>query len=365
MASVQWIRINTDMFDNAKIKYIRTLPSGNDLVVIWVMLLTKAGKCNSNGFIFLTENIPYTSDMLASEFGFEVNTINLALNTFANLNMIQLEDSKILITGWEEHQNIEGLEKIREQTRKRVARHREKLALQMESMTCQYCGSKATGYDHIIATARGGEDVESNKVPCCIECNRIKNDKPLVDFLNSNRDRINDNIVLANEKLIKHVTLCNVTDRYTVTHGNGTEEDKEVEEDIEKDKDKEVEENIKIEVDIIKEKWNSLGLNKLTSIKNKRLSHVKARIKEVGKEEFYKAIESINHSSFLKGENDRGWTINFDWFINPNNFTKVIEGNYIDKKVKGNKNNSKFFNFESHAYDYDDLEKKLLGWDEE
>ena len=120
MASVQWIRINTDMFDNAKIKYIRTLPSGNDIVVIWVMLLTKAGKCNSNGFIFLTENIPYTSDMLAAEFGFEINTINLALNTFANLNMIQLEDSKIFITGWEEHQNIEGLEKIREQTRKIV-----------------------------------------------------------------------------------------------------------------------------------------------------------------------------------------------------------------------------------------------------
>ena len=31
---------------------------------------------------------------------------------------------------------------------------------------------------------------------------------------------------------------------------------------------------------------------------------------------------------------------------------------------KKNENKSKFFNFESHDYDYDDLEKKLLGWDE-
>ena len=147
MASVQWIRINTDMFDNAKIKYIRTLPSGNDLVVIWVMLLTKAGKCNSNGFIFLTENIPYTADMLAAEFDFEVNTINLALNTFANLNMIQLEDSKIFITGWEEHQNIEGLEKIREQTRKRVARHREKLALEQRNATCNVTVTQSNATD--------------------------------------------------------------------------------------------------------------------------------------------------------------------------------------------------------------------------
>ena len=147
MAAVQWIRINTDMFDNSKIKYIRTLPSGNDLVVIWVMLLTKAGKCNSNGFIFLTENIPYTADMLAAEFGFEINTINLALNTFANLNMIQLEDSKILITGWEEHQNIEGLEKIREQTRKRVARHREKLALEQSNATCNVTVTQSNATD--------------------------------------------------------------------------------------------------------------------------------------------------------------------------------------------------------------------------
>ena len=147
MAAVQWIRINTDMFDNSKIKYIRTLPSGNDLVVIWVMLLTKAGKCNSNGFIFLTENIPYTADMLAAEFGFEINTINLALNTFANLNMIQLEDSKILITGWEEHQNIEGLEKIREQTRKRVARHREKLALEQSNATCNVTVTRSNATD--------------------------------------------------------------------------------------------------------------------------------------------------------------------------------------------------------------------------
>ena len=131
------------------------------------------------------------------------------------------------------------------------------------------------------------------------------------------------------------------------------EEDKEKEEDKAKD----------IDINNIKEKWNSLNLNKLTSIKNKRLSHVKARIREVGEEGFIKAIENINRSSFLKGKNDRGWTISFDWFINPNNFIKVFEGNYIDKKGKGK--DSKFFNFESHDYDYDDLEKKLLGWDED
>ena len=126
MAEVKWIKLHTGMFDNAKIKYIRTLPEGNNMVLIWVMLLSKAGQCNSNGFIFLTESIPYTPQMLAAEFGFDTYLIELALGTFSKLDMIHLENHNICITGWEEHQNIEGLEKIREQTRERVKKFRER-----------------------------------------------------------------------------------------------------------------------------------------------------------------------------------------------------------------------------------------------
>lgn len=124
MSEVKWIKLHTAMFDNSKIRYIRTLPEGNNMILIWVMLLTKAGKCNASGFIFLTENIPYTSQMLAAEFGFDLYLIELALATFVKLNMIQLEEHIIKIAGWEEHQNIDGLDRIREQTRKRVAKYR-------------------------------------------------------------------------------------------------------------------------------------------------------------------------------------------------------------------------------------------------
>ena len=135
MAAVKWIKLNTDMFDNAKIKYLRTLPEGDKIVLIWVMLLAKAGKCNANGYIFLTENIPYTQDMLAAEFDFEITTIQLALTSLMRLGMINLDESNVYVTGWEEHQNIEGLEKIREQNRKRVAKYREKQKLLDSNVT--------------------------------------------------------------------------------------------------------------------------------------------------------------------------------------------------------------------------------------
>lgn len=117
MADVKWIKIATDMFDNRKIKYLRRLPDGNNIVLMWVMLLTMAGRCNANGVIFLTENIPYTANMLADELDFKENMVQSALQTLERLGMIAIDNEFISVPGWDEYQNIEGMEKIREQNR--------------------------------------------------------------------------------------------------------------------------------------------------------------------------------------------------------------------------------------------------------
>lgn len=135
MADVQWIKIKTDMFDNRKIKYLRKLPEGNNIVLIWVMLLTAAGRCNASGMVFLTENIPYTPKMLADELEFEENTVVLALEALERMDMIVRDNGAFYIPGWEEHQNAEALEKLREQNRirKRNQRQRQKLLIESES----------------------------------------------------------------------------------------------------------------------------------------------------------------------------------------------------------------------------------------
>lgn len=135
MAEVKWVKLTTDMFDNRKIKYLRKLPEGNNIVLIWVMLLTMAGRCNSGGMIFITENIPYTPKMLADELDFEENTVLLALEALERLDMIVTDNGVFAIAGWEEYQNIDGMEKIREQNRerKRLQRERQRQALLEES----------------------------------------------------------------------------------------------------------------------------------------------------------------------------------------------------------------------------------------
>lgn len=129
MAGVEWVKITTDMFDNRKIKHLRRLPDGNSIVLIWVMLLTMAGRCNAGGMIFLTENIPYTPKMLADELDFEEATVVLALNALEQFEMIITDSGYFRIAGWEEYQNIEGLEKIRMQNRLRKQRQRERQKL--------------------------------------------------------------------------------------------------------------------------------------------------------------------------------------------------------------------------------------------
>lgn len=126
MAEVKWIKLTTDMFDNRKVKHLRRLPDGNSIVLIWVMLLTMAGRCNAGGMIFLTENIPYTPKMLADELDFEENTVVLALKALCDLNMIVADHGYFAIAGWEEYQNIEGMDKIRESKRLAQARWRAK-----------------------------------------------------------------------------------------------------------------------------------------------------------------------------------------------------------------------------------------------
>lgn len=127
MSEVKWIKITTDMFDNRKIKAIRRLPEGNNIILIWVMLLSLAGRCNASGMIFLTENIPYTNKMLADELGFEESIICIALDTLERFGMITRDEGLLIsVNNWDEYQNVDGMERIREQTRKRVSEYRER-----------------------------------------------------------------------------------------------------------------------------------------------------------------------------------------------------------------------------------------------
>lgn len=124
MADIRWIKITTDIFDDEKIKLIDCLPDRDTVIVIWFKLLAMAGKVNDNGLIYVIKSLPTTDEMLSTIFNRPLNTVRLALTTFQEFGMISVE-KHISLENWERHQNVQGMEKIKEQTRLRVAKHRE------------------------------------------------------------------------------------------------------------------------------------------------------------------------------------------------------------------------------------------------
>lgn len=127
MAEITWVKLSTELFDNSKIKYIRTMPEGNNILLIWIFLLTMAGKCNSDGLIFLTEDIPMSDEILSDLSGFEVNVVRMALSVFDRLGMIQWSGANneyIGISGWEKYQSVDKLQDIRKKNAKRQKEYR-------------------------------------------------------------------------------------------------------------------------------------------------------------------------------------------------------------------------------------------------
>lgn len=50
------------------------------------------------------------------------------------------------------------------------------------SMTCIYCGNKATQQDHVIPKSKGGSNNKSNIVPCCSGCNSDKGNRTPMEW---------------------------------------------------------------------------------------------------------------------------------------------------------------------------------------
>lgn len=280
MSNVKWIKIVTDMFDNRKLKQIERLPEGDTIIVIWLKLLCLAGNTNENGLIFFTNNIPYTDEMLSTEFNRPINTIRLALKTFEEFGMIEVTNSLISITNWDKYQSVDGMEKIREQARLRAARYRARQKMLIEQ---------------------------------------------------------------KDKDVTLHVTLR-----------NALEEEKEKELIINKESEKD-----KINYQEIVDLYNDtcVSFPRVQKISDARKKAIRARLNCYTMGDFANLFAKAEASDFLKGNNQRNWSANFDWMIKDANMAKILDGNYDNRKAQssGNKNS-----FQQNSYDFDVLEKELM-----
>lgn len=211
--NVQWIKLKVGMFDGSSFKKIKRAKIGgvsyrDKLTAVWFELLDLAGKCNCNGYLISSNEIPYQSyEDIAIMLDREEKEIELCMTFFINEQMVEIIDDVYCLTNFMQYQNQQGLEKIKERKRIAQAKWREKkqktlLGETLEDELCVYCGEKADTIDHITAKTNGGKDILSNLVPACKRCNCTKGARDLLVFLNDPFSTfILKELVVSNEKL--------------------------------------------------------------------------------------------------------------------------------------------------------------------
>ena len=86
-------------------------------------------------------------------------------------------------------------------------------------------------------------------------------------------------------------------------------------------------------IDLYHEKCPSLPTVKKLSEERKK--SIKARLRTYSMDDLKLLFEKAEASDFLKGNNNRNWTADFDWLLKDSNIPKVLEGKY-DNKPKEN-----------------------------
>ena len=166
MAEAEWIKLYLKTFRTSrKISAIERMKNGDTIIVIWFKLLCLAGEINDDGAIYITSKKPFDPVSLADELKKPRAVVDSAIKVFVEHDMLIKDDAGFLqIINWEKYQNIEGLEKIREQNRLRKQRQRDKSrdshVTQTEEVTGRHAieedeeGEKEISFNHSIARER-------------------------------------------------------------------------------------------------------------------------------------------------------------------------------------------------------------------
>lgn len=124
-----------------------------------------------------------------------------------------------------------------------------------------------------------------------------------------------------------------------VTIGNTEiEKEKEIEKEIEIEI--EGEKSKKVDYELVARMYNDtcVSFPRLTTLSDARKKAIKARLNKYSLDDLQRLFTLAEASDFLKGDNKRNWSANFDWLIKDSNIAKVLDGNYNNTKA----NNSQY-----------------------
>ena len=164
--NINWLKLDVNILNDSKIKIIRKYPDGDALIVLWIGLLCLAMKSDVGGCIYITQGIPYATNDIASEFDISEKTVIMGLQLFQKLGMIDYTESGYLeVVNFNKHQNLDKIEKVREQNRVRQIEYRKKNNANMSRVTNINVTAQTRLDQTRLEEIRQDKNKEDNKEP--------------------------------------------------------------------------------------------------------------------------------------------------------------------------------------------------------
>ena len=125
----------------------------------------------------------------------------------------------------------------------------------------------------------------------------------------------------------------------------------------EKEKRESREEKSRVDYELVARMYNDtcVSFPHLTTLSDARKKAIKARLNKYTIEDLQRAFELAEASDFLKGNNGRNWSANFDWIIKDTNIAKILDGNYNNRVSQHTNNNNV-------AQELDDFYNMASSW---
>lgn len=292
-----WLKLKNDFFNNRQIKKLRRIAGGDTYTIIYLKLQLLS--IDNGGIIEYKGTEKDIFEQLELEIDEDIDNIKITMNFLMANDLLECVDNDVFLN---EVPNLIGSEcKSAERVRK-YRKNKElenQKALQSNNKTLQ-CNAPPL-------------QSNTNVTKCNTEIEKEKEKELELD------------LEIEKELDTKSQSEINQSINQDCTLG------KEMPTQLENNIKSEIKNNSE-QAKIIEE-WNSIDDNvpNVTLIRSgsTRQRLLQARINEYGFDNVLKAIDNVKNSQYLKGY-VKPFRITFDWFIKPNNFPKVLDGNYND-----------------------------------
>lgn len=288
MAAMKWVKLNTDLFDDKRIRRLKKTERWTDFITLWINLLCIAGQDNNGGVFMFNENTPYTVESFSDVTDIDRAIVEEGISKFIELGMMENDGGVYVIPDWGITQSEDSYNKKRERDKEYRRQKREEQR----------------------------KIVEEHKSKAKQEENQSSNDE-VVEVSSTTRQRQVDDTSTASERV---AGVSDISSLSVSTSNSNSKSKSNID-------------YIYIQ-NLFNEKCRGI-MPKITSLSDKRKRRMKACQKYLEQFGGWEAlVEKIVNSDFLSGRTGTDWQLTIDWILNIDNTTKIMEGNYDNSKRK-------------------------------